>query len=297
MEDLGRFGCNNFELHDSQLFPFGWGTFPVTSLFNHSCDPNLIIMMDKDHQVLRAIRDVEIGEELCYSYIDVALSREERRKLLREKYFFECFCPKCGAEAQSEREAAIERLLGNSASSALKLEPGIDLEELASSAASTNKSVFVEKLLKSTTLPGVEAESREAKRVIEEAEAALKIHREGGSEAVPEREQVIALTKSLSSFSSFFLFFNETPYLEKSSLFLNSSWRSLVRPCLALFPETGFSELHLDEQADGPGRMGGGRGPLHSYSGDLPRGLSLESPTDWLAALDPWKDSVECPEE
>src|SRR6185312_2607141 len=38
------FGCNNFTVHDNQIFPVGEGTYPVGSLFNHSCYPNAVVM-------------------------------------------------------------------------------------------------------------------------------------------------------------------------------------------------------------------------------------------------------------
>jgi len=98
VEDLGRFGCNNFEVHDEELFGFGWGAYPLTSLMNHSCEPNCVIMYEGSHQVLRVIHNVSRGEELCFSYIDVAQPRSERRRLLLDKYFFECWCPRCTDE-------------------------------------------------------------------------------------------------------------------------------------------------------------------------------------------------------
>ncbi|ORY03446.1 hypothetical protein K493DRAFT_311714 [Basidiobolus meristosporus CBS 931.73] len=46
--------CNNFTIHDRELFPVGEGTYPIGSLFNHSCHPNCIVI----------IRPIEAGEEL-----------------------------------------------------------------------------------------------------------------------------------------------------------------------------------------------------------------------------------------
>ncbi|GBC36991.2 histone-lysine N-methyltransferase ASHR1 [Rhizophagus irregularis DAOM 181602=DAOM 197198] len=67
------FYCNNFNLHDNQLFVYGEGTFPIGSLFNHSCRPNAIVMYD-------------------------ALDRVTRKKMLQEKYFFECQCSRCSVQ-------------------------------------------------------------------------------------------------------------------------------------------------------------------------------------------------------
>jgi len=92
---LCRFHCNNFSIHDAQLFTLAEGTFPIGALFNHSCRPNAIVMYEGKVQIVRALEDIEAGEEVCTSYVDNGVQRLERRQLLREKYFFECLCPRC----------------------------------------------------------------------------------------------------------------------------------------------------------------------------------------------------------
>ncbi|KAF9432142.1 hypothetical protein BGZ76_011206 [Entomortierella beljakovae] len=95
MQYLCRFHCNNFSIHDSQLFTMAEGTFPIGALFNHSCRPNAIVMYERQVQIVRAIEDIEPGQEICTSYVDNGVQRAERRQLLREKYFFDCLCPRC----------------------------------------------------------------------------------------------------------------------------------------------------------------------------------------------------------
>ncbi|CAG8569139.1 3617_t:CDS:2 [Funneliformis caledonium] len=95
---LCRFHCNNFTIHDSQLFIYGEGTYPIGSLFNHSCRPNAIVMYDGAIQIIKCIQDISIGDEINISYVDVALDRATRQKLLREKYFFKCQCPRCSSD-------------------------------------------------------------------------------------------------------------------------------------------------------------------------------------------------------
>ncbi|CAG8777519.1 45164_t:CDS:2 [Gigaspora margarita] len=101
---LCRFSCNNFNLDDSQLFPFGEGTYSIGSLINHSCRPNAIMMYSigqqtsSGPQILRSIENIKAGEEITISYIDVAMSRTSRQKLLNEKYFFKCQCSRCSSD-------------------------------------------------------------------------------------------------------------------------------------------------------------------------------------------------------
>ncbi len=43
---LNVFKSNNFTLDDQEMFAIGEGTYPVASLFNHTCRPNAVILFD-----------------------------------------------------------------------------------------------------------------------------------------------------------------------------------------------------------------------------------------------------------
>ena len=43
----------------------------------------------------RSNKHLDFAKDVSISYIDSLEPTEERRKLLRDQYFFECFCPKC----------------------------------------------------------------------------------------------------------------------------------------------------------------------------------------------------------
>ncbi|CAG8490905.1 6880_t:CDS:2 [Ambispora gerdemannii] len=90
------FGCNNFTIHDEQMFGIGEGTYPIGSLFNHSCHPNAVVMYDGVVQIVKCIEDIDAGDEITIAYLDVVHPRRKRREILREKYFFNCHCRKCG---------------------------------------------------------------------------------------------------------------------------------------------------------------------------------------------------------
>lgn len=95
IEHLLRFKCNNFMWHDSQIFAVAEATFPVGSLFNHSCRPNASLFYIGRRQVIRAIRDLREGEEVCLTYVDVMNTRENRQYELQQKYSFVCQCERC----------------------------------------------------------------------------------------------------------------------------------------------------------------------------------------------------------
>lgn len=82
----------------------GVGLFETQSAANHSCLPNAEIVYRHNNSTLslRALRDIEAGEEICISYVDectLSSSRHSRQKELRENYLFNCNCPKCLEQA------------------------------------------------------------------------------------------------------------------------------------------------------------------------------------------------------
>ncbi|CAG8442552.1 2331_t:CDS:10 [Diversispora eburnea] len=93
---LCKFSCNNFQLHDNQLFTYGEGVYPIGSFINHSCRPNSIVMYEGEKQIIKSIEDIDEEEEITISYVDAAvMNRKSRQNLLKEKYFFSCQCSRC----------------------------------------------------------------------------------------------------------------------------------------------------------------------------------------------------------
>lgn len=78
----------------------GLGLFPMTSMINHSCQANCAHYFVTGNRqspkvVMRAVKDIEVGEELCYSYVALYQSTTARRAALQRSYQFECICPRC----------------------------------------------------------------------------------------------------------------------------------------------------------------------------------------------------------
>lgn len=111
------------------------GFFPMTSMLNHSCRPNcthyFVSGVGKSPKlVMRALQDIEEGEEIVYSYVPLYKSTAERKALLRRAYAFDCSCPRCeegsdstiggsGADGESNSVAmgvilSMQRILKNS---------------------------------------------------------------------------------------------------------------------------------------------------------------------------------------
>ncbi|KAJ8682719.1 hypothetical protein QAD02_018511 [Eretmocerus hayati] len=79
----------------SQLI--GGGTYPTVALFNHSCNPGIVRYFVGDVMVVRAIRTIPAGSEICENYGPIFTHEEEsaRKRHLRLQYWFECRCEAC----------------------------------------------------------------------------------------------------------------------------------------------------------------------------------------------------------
>ena len=58
-------------------------------MFNHSNDPAMVHYFENDTIVIKAIRDVDPGQELCISYVELLASQHDIRNQLISKYFFD----------------------------------------------------------------------------------------------------------------------------------------------------------------------------------------------------------------
>jgi len=90
--------------------------FESLSRFNHSCDPNALFAWrigGRDEKgkkkndprwegVIVAIRDIEVGEEICICYADWREGVWNRLEILEAGYGFRCDCSRCIAEISEE---------------------------------------------------------------------------------------------------------------------------------------------------------------------------------------------------
>ncbi|KAL5513400.1 SET6 [Sanghuangporus vaninii] len=88
----------------------GYGTWPIASFFNHSCEANVARHRIGRKWVFTSAREVSVNEELCISYIrgeENTLNLTERRKRLRNAWGFDCRCVKCIREEENQALRAI----------------------------------------------------------------------------------------------------------------------------------------------------------------------------------------------
>ncbi|XP_040824120.1 histone-lysine N-methyltransferase SMYD3 isoform X2 [Ochotona curzoniae] len=62
-EAFAKVICNSFTICNAEMQEVGVGLYPSMSLLNHSCDPNCSIVFNGPHLLLRAVREIEAGEE------------------------------------------------------------------------------------------------------------------------------------------------------------------------------------------------------------------------------------------
>ncbi|KAK2971010.1 hypothetical protein RJ640_023442, partial [Escallonia rubra] len=107
-EMFSKLACNAHTICDSELRPLGTGLYPVTSIINHSCFSNSVLVFEGKMAVIRAVQRIPKGTEVIYavsslldfkevfiSYIETAGSTMTRQKALKEQYYFTCTCPRC----------------------------------------------------------------------------------------------------------------------------------------------------------------------------------------------------------
>lgn len=98
---LERFQRNNFGMWSELLVPIAAAVFPFGALLNHACEYNCVLAYDlpRHRQVIRAARDLEAGEELCHTYVDLMEATAARRAGLLATYGFHCHCNRCESPA------------------------------------------------------------------------------------------------------------------------------------------------------------------------------------------------------
>ncbi|CAN6324015.1 unnamed protein product [Urochloa humidicola] len=74
----------------------GSAVYMLPSFYNHDCDPNThIVWLENVDAKLKALRDIEEGEELRICYIDTSMDVNARQRILADGFGFECHCPRC----------------------------------------------------------------------------------------------------------------------------------------------------------------------------------------------------------
>ncbi|XP_064020570.1 N-lysine methyltransferase SMYD2 [Pogoniulus pusillus] len=107
---FAQVNCNGFTIEDEELSHLGSAIFPDVALMNHSCCPNVIVTYKGTLAEVRAVKEIEPGEEVFTSYIDLLYPTEDRNDRLRDSYFFNCDCRECIAKDKDKEKLEIRKL-------------------------------------------------------------------------------------------------------------------------------------------------------------------------------------------
>ncbi|CAJ0760571.1 22573_t:CDS:10 [Entrophospora sp. SA101] len=83
------------ELFYDELVTIGVGIYMNTALLNHSCASNCIVVFENSKLLVKCIKEIKKNQEITINYSDTLQPNIERRKDLRERYFFLCKCELC----------------------------------------------------------------------------------------------------------------------------------------------------------------------------------------------------------
>uniref|UniRef100_H3C8T2 [histone H3]-lysine(4) N-trimethyltransferase n=1 Tax=Tetraodon nigroviridis TaxID=99883 RepID=H3C8T2_TETNG len=104
---FGVINCNGFTVSDQRgLQAVGVGLFPNLCLVNHDCWPNCTVILNHGKIELRSLGKIAEGEELTVAYVDFLNLSEERRRLLKTQYFFDCQCEHCRNRTKDDLKLA-----------------------------------------------------------------------------------------------------------------------------------------------------------------------------------------------
>ena len=108
------FNCNKTTVDD--VFSSGEAVYLTISRINHSCSPNVLWSHKRSNRMMkevRALRDIDVGEELCASYLAnyyVYATSSERKTVLQQGWKFECKCRVCNLPDDEQEENDKKRM-------------------------------------------------------------------------------------------------------------------------------------------------------------------------------------------
>ena len=96
---------NSFNIVNGEMQAIGTGVYLGPSILDHSCSPNAVVTFDGFHLRCTLTEDLPSldFDSIRISYIDMMSSKEERLKELKERYYFDCDCPRCTDKTDIDR--------------------------------------------------------------------------------------------------------------------------------------------------------------------------------------------------
>lgn len=163
-----RINSNSHGLGDnhSRNTDVALGLFPLSALFNHSCNPNATFVgLLNGRLEVRTIRPVSKDEELVVSYIDLYSDRDERRQeLLMSKHFW-CKCKRCIGSMDKSVDRFLQGVVCTECENDVYVIPATSIEQLMKG----NQTLYAEKGCFKCAGCGHEASSESVRKPLEQA--------------------------------------------------------------------------------------------------------------------------------
>ncbi|KAM9817253.1 N-lysine methyltransferase SMYD2-A [Neosynchiropus ocellatus] len=109
-ELFAQVNCNGFTIEDEELSHLGSAVYPDVALMNHSCSPNVIVTYKGTVAEVRAVQEINPGDEVFNSYIDLLYPTDDRKERLLDSYFFTCQCTECTTRSKDDEKMEIRKL-------------------------------------------------------------------------------------------------------------------------------------------------------------------------------------------
>uniref|UniRef100_A0A3Q3XE63 [histone H3]-lysine(4) N-trimethyltransferase n=1 Tax=Mola mola TaxID=94237 RepID=A0A3Q3XE63_MOLML len=106
---FSQVACNGFTVEDEELSHVGTAVYPDVALINHSCLPSVIVTYDGTSADVRAVQDMNPGDEVLISYIDLLYPTDDRNSRLRDNYYFTCQCQECTSKSMDETKLKVRK--------------------------------------------------------------------------------------------------------------------------------------------------------------------------------------------
>ncbi|XP_012722721.2 N-lysine methyltransferase SMYD2 isoform X1 [Fundulus heteroclitus] len=106
---FSQVACNGFTIEDDELSHIGTAVYPDIALINHSCLPSVIVTYNGTSAEVRAVQNMNPGDEVLTSYIDLLYPTDDRNNRLRECYYFTCDCQECKSKSRDKAKLKVRK--------------------------------------------------------------------------------------------------------------------------------------------------------------------------------------------
>lgn len=106
----GRMCINSFNIVNGEMQAVGTGIYLAPSILDHSCSPNAVVTFEGIELRLQMIQDLPVlnWDSIKISYIDLLNSNADRLNELKERYYFDCDCPRCNSDDIDKYQYALK---------------------------------------------------------------------------------------------------------------------------------------------------------------------------------------------